>query len=102
MGADRDRRVLWCERRSRLDAQGLMSYVWGMKSRKLLKVVGISLGLLVVVVVVLGMWLAAVLKPDVTLGTIAPTAAFSGVDGQPVQLESLRGKLVLLDFWSST
>jgi len=47
-------------------------------------------------------WMAGKLKPDLELESAAPAVAFMGADGKSLELASLQGKVVLLDFWSST
>jgi len=37
-----------------------------------------------------------------TVGLPAPPFATEDIDGRPVELEGLRGKIVLLEFWSTT
>lgn len=41
------------------------------------------------------------LKPMPGVGTKAPEIALTGVDGKVVKLSSLKGKMVLIDFWAS-
>lgn len=48
------------------------------------------------------LWMAAHLAPDVELGSASPDVTLQTAEGQPLALASLRGKVVLLDFWSST
>jgi hypothetical protein len=69
---------------------------------KILKLAG---GLLVLVLVAGGAglaYLATQLAPDVELGTPCPDVAVETLDDGALELSSLRGKVVLLDFWSST
>ena len=40
--------------------------------------------------------------PDVTYGEPLPGASFEDASGEVVALSSFEGKVVLLDFWSST
>lgn len=40
-------------------------------------------------------------KTGTNVGDIAPDISYPGPDGKPVSLYSLRGKVVLLDFWAS-
>ncbi len=44
--------------------------------------------------------LPGVTKPDV-IGKPAPSLKAKALDGKPVDLQSLRGKVVLLDFWTT-
>jgi thiol-disulfide isomerase/thioredoxin len=39
--------------------------------------------------------------PDLSLGQPAPEIVSQGLDGQPVHLSALRGKVVVLDFWGT-
>jgi peroxiredoxin len=41
-------------------------------------------------------------SPDLPTGSAAPDVAMATLDGEPLPLASLRGKVVLLDFWSTT
>jgi hypothetical protein len=69
---------------------------------KILKVVG---GVLLVLLVFGGsafVWQALRLEPDVELGSAAPDVSFATLDADPLALTSLRGQVVLLDFWGST
>jgi len=45
--------------------------------------------------------LASAPKGSPVTGEEAPLLALSGVDGKPISLKSLRGKVVLIDFWAS-
>ena len=47
-------------------------------------------------------WMAGRLQPNLELASAAPAVTFESVDGRRVELASLQGKVVLLDFWSST
>lgn len=40
-------------------------------------------------------------KVGLNLGDVAPEIVQNGVDGKPVKLSDLRGKMVLVDFWAS-
>jgi thiol-disulfide isomerase/thioredoxin len=40
-------------------------------------------------------------RPPLTTGTPAPELSITDLDGKPATLSSLRGKVVLLDFWST-
>ncbi len=42
------------------------------------------------------------LSPDISVGTPAPAVSFTALDGSPLPVASLQGKVVLLDFWGST
>jgi len=35
------------------------------------------------------------------IGNMAPDITMNGIDGKPIKLSSLRGKIVLIDFWAS-
>lgn len=37
----------------------------------------------------------------INIGNVAPELEFPGPDGKPIKLSSLRGKVVLIDFWAS-
>jgi cytochrome oxidase Cu insertion factor (SCO1/SenC/PrrC family) len=83
-----------------LGAGGCRRYNLGMKTP--LKIAG---GVLAVLLVAGGgglAWLASRLAPDVALGTAGLDATLTAHDGTPLSVSSLRGKYVLLDFWSST
>ena len=67
-----------------------------------MKFLKITLGLLVIVVALAAYKADTIMKPDAELGSTAPAVAFTALDDSAVSLESLRGKVVLLDFWSST
>jgi thiol-disulfide isomerase/thioredoxin len=41
-------------------------------------------------------------RPALAVGTLAPDIAITSLDGRRVTLSSLRGKLVLLDFWATS
>lgn len=45
----------------------------------------------------------AITEPQVgiNIGDIAPDIEMNGIDGKPIKLSSLRGKVVLIDFWAS-
>jgi peroxiredoxin len=45
--------------------------------------------------------LPSFLKAQITYGTLAPEIALPAVGGDTVRLSSLKGKVVLLDFWAS-
>ncbi len=69
---------------------------------KTLKIIGI---LVVVLLVVAGgglLWMASMLDPDIELGSTSPEVSVATLDGEPLPLASLRGNVVLLDFWGST
>jgi len=40
-------------------------------------------------------------KVGTAIGDEAPDIVMNGLDGKPMKLSSLRGKLVLIDFWAS-
>lgn len=44
---------------------------------------------------------APVQKGAIAVGTVAPELNFPGIDGKNISLHSLKGKVVLLDFWAS-
>jgi len=67
-----------------------------------MRILKITLGLLVIVVALATYKADTIMKPDAELGSIAPAVAFTALDDSAVPLASLRGKVVLLDFWSST
>lgn len=69
---------------------------------KILKILGISLGVLVIVAGAGLYWAAGQIEPDLAIGSPSPDVTFSTLDGESLPLASLRGKVVLLDFWGST
>ena len=48
------------------------------------------------------LWMASRLDPDVELGAAPTGVVLTTLDDQPLALDDLRGKVVLLDFWGST
>lgn len=40
-------------------------------------------------------------KIGTAIGDVAPEIELAGVDGKPIKLSKLRGKMVLIDFWAS-
>ena len=52
--------------------------------------------IVVALLVVAALAYAMLSKPD------APAATFVTLDGRPIQLDSLRGKIVLVSFWATT
>jgi hypothetical protein len=49
-----------------------------------------------------GLWfLASQATPDVTIGEPLPAVVLATLDGEPIEIESYRGQVVVLDFWSS-
>lgn len=40
-------------------------------------------------------------KGSIEIGQVAPEIILNGVDGNPIKLSSLRGNVVLIDFWAS-
>jgi hypothetical protein len=49
-----------------------------------------------------GLWyLASLATPDVKIGEPLPAVMLATLDGEPIELESYRGQVVVLDFWSS-
>lgn len=69
---------------------------------KILKRLGLALLVLLVLATGAFVWQASRLQPDLELGTAAPDVSFATLDGGELPLASLRGQLVLLDFWGST
>lgn len=47
-------------------------------------------------------WMSTQLSPDVAIGTASPDVSVTTLEGEGLQLASLRGKVVLLEFWGST
>lgn len=47
-------------------------------------------------------WMASRLAPTVPAAAMLPAAVLTGLDGQPVDLASFRGRPLFLDFWRST
>ena len=69
---------------------------------KLLKVLGVGLIALVIIGGV-GLWvMSGQMTPGVALGSATSNVTVQTQDGQPLALSSLKGKVILLDFWSST
>ncbi|MHC4820674.1 MAG: hypothetical protein ACYTDX_03010 [Planctomycetota bacterium] len=60
----------------------------------------------VLALVVLGVggiaWMVISLKPGIAVAAAAPPVTLLAADGTAKSLSDLRGKTVLLDFWSST
>ena len=70
---------------------------------KTLALRGLAIVGLVAVTAAGGLWyMAGQLDPDIEPGADAPDVAFTDLDGKPLQLASLAGRIVLLDVWSST
>jgi hypothetical protein len=69
---------------------------------KILKLLGIALLGLALICGAGTAWLASRLSPDMEPGSPSPDVALATLDDQSLPLSSLRGKVVLLDFWSST
>ena len=67
-----------------------------------LKTLGLCLACLLVVAGGMFAWQAALLSPDLELGTTVADVSVTTADGEPLALSSLRGQVVLLDFWGST
>jgi cytochrome oxidase Cu insertion factor (SCO1/SenC/PrrC family) len=69
------------------------------------KWIAIAAAAMIVLIVALagaGLWyLSARIAPDVEVGQAMPAITMERFDGEPVSLESLRGRVVVLDFWSS-
>jgi len=65
------------------------------------KIVLSVLFVLAVVVSVGLVYVANQLEPDVELGNPVPEVTLTALDGSALPLASLRGKVVLLEFWSS-
>ena len=73
-----------------------------MKKRRWPRVMAITAGVLVVAVVAMALRLQFGLPPGVEKAAPLPAMNLKGLDGVAIDLASLRGKVVLLDFWSST
>jgi len=69
---------------------------------KILKTLGGLLLLLVVAGTGFMFYMGNAISPTTELGTTTPDVALSTLDGADLPLASLRGKVVLLDFWGST
>ena len=67
-----------------------------------LKTLGLCLAGLLVVAGGMFAWQAARLSPDLELGTTVADVSVTTADGDSLAISSLRGKVVLLDFWGST
>jgi cytochrome oxidase Cu insertion factor (SCO1/SenC/PrrC family) len=76
-----------------------MRYNGGMKILKILGIAVLGLAILCAAGLV---WMAPRYSPDLPTGSAAPDVAMATLDGEPLPLASLRGKVVLLDFWSTT
>jgi cytochrome oxidase Cu insertion factor (SCO1/SenC/PrrC family) len=61
-----------------------------------------TLAILVAALAGLFVWQAARLSPDLELGVAVADVSLTTADGEALPLSSLRGKIVLLDFWGST
>lgn len=49
-----------------------------------------------------GLWfLSSQIAPDVEVGQTLPTISLASFDGEPVDLEGYRGRVVVLDLWAS-
>lgn len=69
---------------------------------KILKFIGrLVLGLIVLGGVGL-YWMSTRLEPDVEVGSQSPDVTLATLEGEALALSSLRGKVVLLEFWGST
>lgn len=80
----------------------LLRYNLRMTQSKTRKFLGLAVLVLGVVLAGGGFWLSHAMAPDLALGSTAPSLSLTDVNGQPLALADLRGKVVLLDFWSST
>ncbi|MHC5212768.1 MAG: TlpA family protein disulfide reductase [Planctomycetota bacterium] len=69
---------------------------------KIFKLLGIAVLCLAILCGAGLAWLAPRVTPDVERGSAAPDVALATLDGGTLALSSLRGKVVLLDFWGST
>jgi cytochrome oxidase Cu insertion factor (SCO1/SenC/PrrC family) len=69
---------------------------------KPIKILFGALGILVIVGAALVTWQAFQLAPDVELGAASPDVVLTSLDDEPLAVADLRGRFVLLDFWSST
>lgn len=67
-----------------------------------LKTLGLCLAGLLVAAGGMFAWQAALLSPGIELGTTVADVSVTTADGEPLAISSLRGKVVLLDFWGST
>jgi cytochrome oxidase Cu insertion factor (SCO1/SenC/PrrC family) len=76
-----------------------MRYNGAMKILKLLGIAVLGLAILCAAGLV---WMAPRYSPDLATGSAAPEVALSTLDGEPLPLSDLHGKVVLLDFWSTT
>ncbi|MFT7465345.1 MAG: cytochrome oxidase Cu insertion factor (SCO1/SenC/PrrC family) [Pseudohongiellaceae bacterium] len=70
--------------------------------KKPLKTIGLTMAGLLVVALGLLAWSASKLSPDLELGMTAADVSVTTADGEALAISSLRGKVVLLDFWSSS
>ena len=69
---------------------------------KWIAIVAAAMIVLVAALAGAGLWyLSARVAPDVEVGQAMPAIALERFDGEPVSLESLRGRVIVLDFWSS-
>ena len=64
--------------------------------------VGTAMLAIAIVLAGAGLWfLSSWLAPDVEVGQTMPSISLASFDGEPISLESYRGRVVVLDFWSS-
>lgn len=73
-----------------------------MTTHRMVKIGAIAVGVLVLIAGVGLVIMASYLAPDVALGTPSPDVALTTLEGEALPISSLRGKVVLLDFWGST
>ncbi len=67
------------------------------------KIILVTVGLLIAIAAGGAIWMASRLSPDVEAGDALPEIALTDLEGKRVDLAATHaGKLVLLDFWSST
>jgi hypothetical protein len=67
-----------------------------------MKIMKMLCGGVVVLAVGFVAWQSSRLSPDVEIGTASPDVALATLEGVDLPVSSLRGKLVLLDFWNTT
>ena len=64
--------------------------------------VGAAMLVVVLVLAGAGVWfVSSRIAPDVEIGQMMPSISLASFDGETISLESYRGRVVVLDFWSS-
>jgi hypothetical protein len=64
--------------------------------------VGAAMLAFVLVLAGAGIWyISSQMAPDVEIGQTMPAISLTSFGGEPISFESYRGRVVVLDFWSS-